>query len=90
MATEQEVPVLRPVDHGQLSVPASDLREVLDHNPTEKDLLRFFRRFQEILTSRGLTLNGITTDGLPLYPKPPAAVSLRRSHQYCKYQRVQV
>jgi excisionase family DNA binding protein len=30
------------------------LYEVLDHNPTEEDILRFFRRFHEALIARGL------------------------------------
>ena len=42
--------------------------EVLDHDPTEEDIPRFFLRFQEALTARGLSLQGITTDGSPLYP----------------------
>jgi hypothetical protein len=42
--------------------------EVLDHDPTEKDITQFFLRFQEALTARGLSLRGITTEGSPLYP----------------------
>ncbi len=34
------------------------LYEVLDHDPTEKDITRFFQRFQEVLTARGLSLLG--------------------------------
>ena len=42
--------------------------EVLDHNPTHEDIIRFLRRFKKELDARGLTLQGITTDGSPLYP----------------------
>ena len=59
--------------------------EVLDHNPTEEDISAFFRRFQEALTVRGLTLKGITTDGSPLYPKPIAAVFGPVLHQVCEF-----
>src|SRR3954447_7566388 len=44
--------------------------EVLDHDPTRRDLRRFFRRFRAALTGRGLILRGITTDGSELYPQP--------------------
>jgi hypothetical protein len=44
--------------------------EVLDHDPTTKDITRFFQRFQEALQARGLRLQGITTDGSALYPEP--------------------
>jgi hypothetical protein len=44
--------------------------EVLDHDPTEADITRFFQRFQAALTARGLCLRGITTDGSALYPTP--------------------
>jgi hypothetical protein len=59
--------------------------EVLDHNPTEEDILRFFQRFQEILTLRGLMLKGITTDGSPLYPKAIATVFGPILHQVCQF-----
>jgi len=59
--------------------------EVLDHNPTEEDITAFFRRFQEALTARGLTLKGITTDGSPLYPKPIAEVFGAVLHQLCQF-----
>jgi hypothetical protein len=59
--------------------------EVLDHNPTEEDITAFFRRFRETLTARGLTLQGITTDGSPLYPKPIAEVFGAVPHQVCQF-----
>ena len=37
--------------------------EVLDHDPTHEDIIRFFARFRDELQARGLTLQGITTDG---------------------------
>ena len=59
--------------------------EVLDHNPTEEDILRFFRRFHEALTARGLTLKGITTDGSPLYPAAIVEVFGPVEHQVCEF-----
>ena len=62
------------------------LYEVLDHDPTEKDITRFFQRFQEALTARSLSLRGITTDGSALYPTPILQVfgsSVR--HQLCQF-----
>ena len=46
--------------------------QVLDHDPTHKDIAAFFGRFQQALLARGLTLQGITTDGSALYPEPIA------------------
>jgi hypothetical protein len=40
--------------------------EVLDHDPTEQDISRFFQRFRAELDKRSLKLNGISTDGSPL------------------------
>jgi len=59
--------------------------EVLDHNPTEEDITRFFTRFQGALKVRGLTLKGITTDGSQLYPKPIAGVFGPVPHQVCQF-----
>jgi hypothetical protein len=59
--------------------------EVLDHNPTERDILCFFRRFRAELDKRGLSLHGITTDGSPLYPKPIAEVFGPIRHQVCEF-----
>lgn len=61
------------------------LYEVLDHDPTEKDIIRFFGRFQEALKARDLKLQGITTDGSPLYPKPIAKVFGPIPHQICEF-----
>ena len=59
--------------------------EVLDHNPTNEDITRFFRRFKQMLDARGLMLKGITTDGSPLYPDPIANVFGRIKHQSCQF-----
>lgn len=59
--------------------------EVLDHNPTNEDITRFFRRFKQMLDARGLTLKGITTDGSPLYPDPIANVFGEVKHQSCQF-----
>ena len=59
--------------------------EVLDHNPTNEDITRFFRRFKQMLDARGLMLKGITTDGSPLYPDPIANVFGQIKHQSCQF-----
>jgi hypothetical protein len=59
--------------------------EVLDHNPTEEDIAKFFTRFQEALKARGLSLQGITTDGSPLYPAAIAKVFGSIPHQVCQF-----
>ena len=59
--------------------------EVLDHNPSEKDILAFFTRFRDVLTARGLSLKGVTTDGSSLYPTPIAQVFGSVSHQVCQF-----
>jgi hypothetical protein len=59
--------------------------EVLDHNPTNEDITRFFRRFKQMLDAHGLTLKGITTDGSPLYPDPIAEVFGKVKHQSCQF-----
>jgi hypothetical protein len=59
--------------------------EVLDHDPTEQDITRFFERFQEALSRRGLALNGITTDGSGLYPTPIQQVFGQVPHQLCEF-----
>jgi hypothetical protein len=59
--------------------------EVLDHNPTHKDITRFFRRFKQVLDAHGLTVKGITTDGSPLYPEPIEMVFGKIQHQICQF-----
>jgi len=59
--------------------------EVLDHNPTNEDMIRFFRRFKHLLDTRNLTVKGITTDGSPLHPEPIAEVLGDIEHQSCQF-----
>ncbi len=59
--------------------------EVLDHDPTQGDIRAFFQRFQAALTSRALSLRGITTDGSELYPQPIAEVFGAVEHQVCRF-----
>ncbi len=59
--------------------------EVLDHNPSEEDITAFFTRFRDVLTARGLSLKGITTDGSQLYPTPIAQVFEAVHHQVCQF-----
>jgi len=63
--------------------------EVLDHDPTHEDITRFFKGFKAILDARGLTLEGITTDGSPLYPVPIAEVFGDMNHQICEFHVLQ-
>ena len=59
--------------------------QVLDHDPTHKDIEAFFGRFHAALSARGLTLKGITTDGSALYPEPIATVFGEVPHQLCTF-----
>lgn len=59
--------------------------EVLDHDPTQADIQRFFRRFKAALNARSLTVQGITTDASPLYPGPIAKVFGNVPHQICEF-----
>jgi hypothetical protein len=59
--------------------------KVLNHNPTKRDIEAFFRRFHAALQMRGLTLQGITTDGSELYPEPIATVFGNVPHQLCTF-----
>ena len=59
--------------------------EVLDHDPTRRDIRRFFRRFRAALIGRGLILRGITTDGSELYPQPISQVFGAVKHQACRF-----
>jgi len=59
--------------------------EVLDHDPTHADMERFFHTLQSALDRRGLTLQGITTDGSALYPEPISQVFGEVPHQLCEF-----
>ncbi len=61
------------------------LYQVLDHSPEHKDIEAFLRRFKSALEQRGLLLQGITTDGSPLYPEPLQAVFGAVPHQICEF-----
>ena len=59
--------------------------DVLDHDPTHEDMIRFFRRFRKELDQRNLKLLGVTTDGSPLYPEPLALIFPGVPHQVCEF-----
>jgi hypothetical protein len=61
------------------------LYEVLDHDPNHDDIRAFLGRLKTALDTRGLTLQGITTDGSPLYPEPLAEVFSGVPHQLCQF-----
>jgi hypothetical protein len=58
---------------------------VLNHDPTHDDIREFFTAFRDALNIRGLLLQGITTDGSPLYPGPIAAIFPGVRHQVCEF-----
>src|SRR5947209_10058111 len=59
--------------------------QVLDRDPTSKDIEAFFRRFQQALDVRQLVVQGITTDGSSLYPEAIATVFGAVPHQLCTF-----
>lgn len=59
--------------------------EVLDRDPTHKEIKRFLEHFKEELVARKLVLHGITTDGSPLYPEPIQQVFGNVRHQICEF-----
>jgi hypothetical protein len=61
------------------------LYQVLDHDPEHKDIEAFLRRFEHALRQRGLALQGVTTEGSPLYPAPLHAVFGSVPHQICEF-----
>jgi hypothetical protein len=61
------------------------LYEVLDHDPTQADILWFLARLNEQIVARGHSVLGITTDGSPLYPLPIALVFGTILHQICEF-----
>jgi len=58
---------------------------VLDHDPTHDDIREFFTAFRDALHVRNLVLQGITTDGSPLYPGPIATIFPGVRHQVCEF-----
>ena len=63
--------------------------QVLDHDPTQADMIAFFGRFQTILQAQQLTVQGITTDGSSLYPAAIRAVWGDLPHQICEFHILQ-
>ena len=61
------------------------LYEVLDHDPTHDDITAFFERLKTAVANRDLRLQGITTDGSPLYPAPLRTVFGDVPHQMCPF-----
>jgi hypothetical protein len=61
------------------------LYEVLDHDPSQLDILLFLARLHDHLRARGHTVRGITTDGSPLDPQPIALALGGVPHQVCEF-----
>jgi hypothetical protein len=61
------------------------LCEVLDHDPTQVDILWFLARLNAQITARGHTVRGITTDGSSLYPVPITLALGAIPHQICEF-----
>jgi hypothetical protein len=59
--------------------------QVLDHAPSQEDILSFFKRFQAALAVRHLVVKGITTDGSALYPAAIQAIWGDLPHQICEF-----
>jgi hypothetical protein len=64
--------------------------QVLDHDPDQDDRIAFFQRFQAALQVRQLVLQGITTDGAPLYPPAIQTVFGAVPHQLCEFHTLRV
>lgn len=58
---------------------------MLDHDPTQVDILFFLARLQEAIAQRGGVVRGITTDGSPLYPVPITLALGAVPHQVCEF-----
>src|SRR5262249_8154557 len=58
---------------------------VLDHDPTQPDVLAFLTDLRSQLQARQRTGRGIPTDGSPLYPKPLQALWPGVRHQVCEF-----
>ena len=58
---------------------------VLDHDPTQDDVLAFLSEFKGQLDSRRLDVPGITTDGSSLYPKVLKKLWPDARHQICRF-----
>jgi Transposase len=58
---------------------------VLDHDPTQDDVLAFLSEFKGQLDKRVLSVFGITTDGSSLYPKVLKELWPNARHQICEF-----
>jgi transposase-like protein len=58
---------------------------VLDHDPTQDDVLAFLTDFKGQLDRRCLDVPGITTDGSSLYPKVIEKLWPGARHQICRF-----
>jgi transposase-like protein len=58
---------------------------VLDHDPSQQDVRRFFAHFKAHLDARGLKVRGVTTDGSSLYPDVIAELFTGAAHQVCQF-----
>jgi hypothetical protein len=58
---------------------------VLDHDPTHDDIRVFLKEVKIVLNVRELVVQGITTDGSPLYPKPLQELWPGVPHQVCEF-----
>ncbi len=65
------------------------LYQVLAHDPEHADIRAFFHRFRMALRLRRLKLQGVTTDGSPLYPEPLRGVFGDVPHQICEFHVLQ-
>jgi hypothetical protein len=61
------------------------LSEVLDHNPTQLDILSFLARLHDQIKARGPVVRGLTTDASPLYPLSIALALGDVPHQVCEF-----
>jgi hypothetical protein len=61
------------------------LYEVLDHDPTQVDILWFLVRLHDHIRNRGGVVLGITTDASPLYPLPIRLAFGSLPHQVCEF-----
>lgn len=59
--------------------------QVLDHDPTQDDVLAFLTEFKRQLDRRHLDVSGVTTDGSSLYPKVLKKLWPDARHQICKF-----
>jgi Transposase len=64
------------------------LYQVLDHDADHQHITAFLHRFRMALRLRGLKLQGVTTDGSPLYPEPLHAVFGDIPHQLCEFHMI--